>query len=263
MATPVHAPQVTDDTAPAFRGPLRYEIETASAQLEAGAPFSIFVRIGNPYDVPVTILAVKSLLPSEFKDPDEPDPSWRERLSLKSVVEAPLELVATSLQPVGEGEKAEAVPGPVLLQPGNTALRKFTAKTRESILFSPSLYTFHVEIHYEINGKANLDAVKQQFNVRSPLNALVYGSFWGALTGASLHGLKENLGDLTKLLSLYSIAAPVAGVLIGAVVVVAFARKKDAQPFITVEDFYGGFFVGFLAGYVGFPLLDSITSLPK
>lgn len=56
-------------------------------------------------------------------------------------------------------------------------------------------------------------------------------------------------------------AAPLAGILIAAVVVVAFARKKDAQPFITVEDFYGGSFVGFVAGYVGFPLLDSI--LPK
>jgi hypothetical protein len=42
--------------------------------------------------------------------------------------------------------------------------------------------------------------------------------------------------------------------------VVAFARKKDAQPFISIEDFYGGFFVGFSAGYVGKSLLAAVLN---
>jgi hypothetical protein len=39
--------------------------------------------------------------------------------------------------------------------------------------------------------------------------------------------------------------------MISGIVVVAFARKKDAQPILSVEDFWGGVFVGFLVGYTG------------
>jgi hypothetical protein len=54
----------------------------------------------------------------------------------------------------------------------------------------------------------------------------------------------------------------VAGILLGGVLVVAFVRKKDAQPFISIEDFYGGFFVGFSAGYIGKALLNKVLPIP-
>jgi hypothetical protein len=58
--------------------------------------------------------------------------------------------------------------------------------------------------------------------------------------------------------------AAAAGILIRWVVVAAFARKKDAQPFLSVEDYYGGFFVGILAGYNGDSLFASagIPAIP-
>jgi hypothetical protein len=250
-----------------FRGPLRYEIETASTQIEAGSPFSIFVRINNPYDIPVKIQSVAAILPSEFMNPDLPRRSWVTRLNdWSNQVAAPKAFVATALAVLDdEGKPLEARAGPLLLQPGNTALKKFTAKTRAVTLFSPALYTFHIEIQYEIDGKQNRDAVKQQFNIRAPLNALITGSACGGLVGASMHGLKDHISNLPVLWTgsgkLFSAAAAVVGVLVGAVVVVAFARKKDAQPFITIEDFYGGCFVGIVSGYVGLPFLDKI--LPK
>jgi hypothetical protein len=56
------------DTPRSIRGPLRYQISTSSPQLEAGTKFSIYTRITNPYDVPVTITSVTTLLPVEFVD---------------------------------------------------------------------------------------------------------------------------------------------------------------------------------------------------
>jgi uncharacterized YccA/Bax inhibitor family protein len=45
-----------------------------------------------------------------------------------------------------------------------------------------------------------------------------------------------------------------------AMVVVAFARKKEAQPILSIEDFYEGLFIGFLCAYGGNALLNKIAS---
>jgi len=35
-------------------------------------------------------------------------------------------------------------------------------------------------------------------------------------------------------------------------VIIAFARKSAAQPIVSVEDFWGGAFISFMTGYLGF-----------
>lgn len=52
--------------------------------------------------------------------------------------------------------------------------------------------------------------------------------------------------------------ALLGSILLGILLVIAFARKKDTQPLISVEDFWGGIFIGFLAGYQGQALLDQV-----
>src|ERR1035437_5518224 len=69
-STQPNPPGTPVSTSQSFRGPLRYELETSSPQLEAGRAFTLFVRITNPYDVPVTILHVGTQLPVEFLNPD-------------------------------------------------------------------------------------------------------------------------------------------------------------------------------------------------
>ena len=63
------------DAALSFRGPLRYEVETSTTQLEAGRKFTVFMKVTNPYDVPVTILKVETQMPVEFEDPLRRPPS--------------------------------------------------------------------------------------------------------------------------------------------------------------------------------------------
>ena len=50
------------------RGTLKVEIGTSSTVLEAGRPFSVLVTIQNPFDVPVEITAVTTVVPIEFID---------------------------------------------------------------------------------------------------------------------------------------------------------------------------------------------------
>ena len=40
-------------------------------------------------------------------------------------------------------------------------------------------------------------------------------------------------------------------------------RKKDVQPFLTVEDFWGGILFGFQVGYSGQQIFKQFLSLPS
>lgn len=254
---------------PTFRGPLRYEVETASSQLEAGKSFSIFIKITNPYDLPVKIISAKTEVPVEFMDADEQPVSFLQSLrgsaaraeraagrrARRSYVVSAVNVSVKEKVPV-EGEEEE----PVMLQPGNSGLYEFKLCTRDVYFFTPSLYTLHMQVQYDMDAARNHDTVKHQMNIRSPLKALILGAVVGGWLGTILTNLLTNLTTATSTYwpTPYFMGKLLTSVLLGAVLVIAFARKKDAQPFLSVEDFYGGFFIGFLAAYVGASLLTNL-----
>jgi hypothetical protein len=266
---PAPAPGSGDKPAsPSFRGPLRYEVETSSTQLEAGKSFSIFIKITNPYDLPVRIISAKTEVPVEFVDAEKHVTSlWqaikdssaraarRAELSAKrSYVVSAVNVSVKGATPTGEEEEEE----PVMLQPGNSGLYEFKLCTSQAIFFTPSLYNMHMQIQYEMDGAVNHDTVKEQMNIRAPLKALISGSTVGAWVGTILAGLLTPGAHIVWLPTSAFMAKLIASVLLGSVIVVAFARKKDAQPFLSVEDFYGGFFIGFLAAWTGPSLLKNV-----
>src|SRR5262249_18707824 len=85
---------------------------------------------------------------------------------------------------------------------------------------------------------------------------------WGAVLGAAVGGVLKGLsGSGSTPISSRSVAVlqGVAIAIMAAIgVVVAFARKSSVQPIVSVEDFWGGFVIGFSVGYFGF---DRFVSL--
>jgi hypothetical protein len=259
------------------RGPLKYVVETSSPQVEAGKRFSVSVRITNPYDVPVVVKDVATKLPAKFVTPStEPKKTFLQAGSeiLREIA------VAKSLKPLliasgasdGEIVRATAPAGiagdaqRVELQPGNSTVRIFTIKTVNAVFFAPSLYNLNIEVEYVMDEKLNHDTVAYQMNVRAPLTAIITGSVVGSVIG---YLVKASL-DVNVLPGLFATAGSAAtrirfgfglvtAVLVAGVVVVAFARKKDAQPILAIEDFWGGLFVGFLSAYGGEALLKQIA----
>jgi hypothetical protein len=332
-----------------IRGPLRYQVETSTPQIEAGKEFSVFIRITNPYDVEAKLKGVTTKLPAKFQDiealnRDRKKEQYMERLDkltkhvlserVPEIKQAENEKKAwprkiikdvlreiTPLWPLAVGtydaaqyvkastlstqkdldkellnpanielivEKVEQSPKPteelsqivmdqlrtklreaeeykqpeVTLQPGNSIVQAFTLKTTQAILFAPSTYNLNLQIEYEIDAHVNQDSVGYQLNVRAPLKALISGAVVGSVTGYFV----RDIFDQKVLLSLIQnptrasfaswLVALFGNVLIAALLVIAFARKKDAQPILSIEDFWGGVFVGFLAGYTGKSVLD-------
>jgi F0F1-type ATP synthase assembly protein I len=257
-----------------FRGPLRYEIETSSTILEAGRMFSVFLRITNPYDVPVTILGVETQLPIELLEPygkRNVSGMWQKfkqvfsreydaalQKSMQKMSANSLSIEQNNTNENGVERDASENASVNVLQPGNSLLKEFTVRTRQSNLFTPSVCYFHMQITYEMEGKVNHDTAKTSLNIKAPISAMGLGAIVGAIIGTFLRRLdggKPFAWDLPLFVSCLS------SVLISLVLVIVFARKKDAQPFITIEDFYGGTFVGVLAGYGGYSLLHQMLNI--
>ncbi|MFK8849115.1 hypothetical protein [Streptomyces sp. Ac-502] len=56
----------------------------------------------------------------------------------------------------------------------------------------------------------------------------------------------------------------IRGVMTGVLAsLVAFARKSSAQPFVAIEDFWGGAIIGFSVGYFGFQNFADMLKLAK
>ncbi len=53
------------------RGAIRTEISTSTDVLVAGTPFTLFVTVYNPYEVPITLHRISTYLPTEFVDVDK------------------------------------------------------------------------------------------------------------------------------------------------------------------------------------------------
>ena len=127
-----------------------------------------------------------------------------------------------------------------------------------------------------LDDKPNEDTIETQCAVRAPLWAIIAGAATGAVAGRGLRTFL-NQPDSTKLVDIWArwlisphpwvqfffdVVDVIAHVLLASIVVVAFARKKDTQPVLSIEDFYGGFFVGAMVGFNGLPSFRSFLTPP-
>jgi hypothetical protein len=287
--------QAAEAAAP-IRGALRIQVKTSSAELQAGVVFSVFVKISNPFETEVTIDNVSCLIPVEFKDVKKARDEFLEQIQKDLAVgrsASPLPGLPWDVRRAARSAEREFggvsqvayaqtdAPLPaqdadsyrIALQPGDSTIRHFTLKTREWLLFQPASYNLPISIDYTIGGRHHRDTVEFLTSIRAPLRAVMWGAGLGAFLGFLLHDLLNKKQTEAILLNVHGfwsffgaiglIVLPAsASILSAALTIVAFARKRDAQPFITVEDFLGGMFVGTVIGYGGQNLLQTLIGAP-
>lgn len=255
---PQTPPQHAGDS---FRGPLKYSVETATPQLVAGRNTSVFLLITNPYDVSVEIISAETKIPAGFRRVTQSDGFLRRTFANEFEVVSGQPLHQDTPATEGKGTDADrSAPGdPVCLCPGNTTIREFNVKTAETYMFSPATYSLNAEIQYRMDNMVNRDVFRYQLSIRPPLKAIICGGVCGAVLGGILRAITEVENEISIEGNVW--LNIVVGMLVASVLVVAFARKKDAQPFITVEDFWGGFFIGVVAGYTGKSMLAPVLNV--
>lgn len=142
------------------------------------------------------------------------------------------------------------------LQPGNSTTRVFKIKSRGFLSLKPSTYRLNLEVEYELAGVRNVDTVEHTIQIRASMVSMMIGSMLGSFLGTL------GAGGINAVAGIDSIQKLVPSLVLAAVSIVLFARKKDVQPIIAIEDFWGGLTIGFLIGYSGPQALGSLLQAP-
>lgn len=152
----------------------------------------------------------------------------------------------------------------VILQPGNSSVYVFTLRTNKALFFVPSAYTLHLQIQYEVDGAINQDVIDYSFFIGSSLNSMIYGSVIGSIMGYLVKDIFQDKTMISIISSFNFISALSytlflgANVILGIITVILFSRKKDVQPILAIEDFWGGVLLGFIVGYGGKSFIEQI-----
>lgn len=141
---------------------------------------------------------------------------------------------------------------PVILQPGNSVVRHFVLKTTNWLLFAPLAHTFQIQVGYDVAGKYQTDTIPFSVNIQASMFSALVGAIIGSLLGSFVKTPPQsaNALEIGRIMLTSAIFA--------VIIVVAFARKSNVQQIVSVEDFWGGVFIGFLSGYVGESFITSI-----
>jgi hypothetical protein len=153
----------------------------------------------------------------------------------------------------------------IVLQPGDSLVKHFVLKTTKWLFFPPINHTFQIQVRYEVDEKVHIDTLPFSINIRAPMRSSIVGAIIGGFFG---HMARDS-NNLSNLLSFNKqlLIGLLRTIIFSLIVIVAFARKSSVQQVVSVEDFWGGVFTGFLVGYTGEEFIKSVlgstTATPK
>lgn len=146
---------------------------------------------------------------------------------------------------------------PVLLFPGDSIVKHFVLKTTRWLTFTPIAHTFQIQVRYEIDGQAHVDTVPFSLSIRAATASSLIGAILGGILGTVVNP-KVELTDIQSAMRIFLTSS-----IFAVIIVVAFARKNNVQQIVSVEDFWGGIFIGFLVGYSGETFINSVIGSPS
>ncbi len=244
------------------RGDLKIEVDVGRAIIIAGNEFSVFVKIINPFEVPIVLYSAETQIPVDLIDfspkrilaPGEQKNAEETENILGRFVNNLIKGPAADSNPesrVAQGIatpdleylKVGLKPQPILLQPDDSIVKQFVFKTKSRWLFTPVALNLEIQVKYGVDYREHLDTVRSELTIQADLMAVVAGAIFGGIVGF--------------IVRYFTFAEPkpspfpgfLLAVILSAMLVVAFARKSGVQKIVTIEDFFGGLFLGFVVGY--------------
>ena len=225
-----------------IRGPIQTDFDLSESHPVAGNKFTVSVRVENPFDVHIDILAVRILVPSglKFLGKDRGLDIRKNNIDHKTVLGS--DNISEELNISGEE--------PIELAPNDILIHNFHLQTEGWLFVSTKEYELNAAVSYIVDGRIHRQVIRIKFTTRTRVAAPIIGAVIGSLMGSFVKTIsKEEILDTTSWskIILQTIAATIFGIFATIIAV----RRLGTQPVLTVEDIYGGFILGFFAGYMG------------
>lgn len=238
---------------------LKVNVSIAQPFVVAGSPFTLTTTFENNHEGPIEVLQLTYHIP--FQVQWIHDSKYIERFTALSsnlmsrfcLASAWKAGVSAPGQPMAWGHGDSNYETSVYtLVPGESGAYSFSLISKKWLFASGGDLVFPGQVKYRYKGEIHHHIFEVRFTIRPPLKANCIGATIGALIGPIARGLKEQGGDFVFAMGITFIAGVALSVILAVVAVIYSSRKTgEAQPIITVEDFWGGLLVGFFMGFLG------------
>ena len=149
-----------------------------------------------------------------------------------------------------EGYKRGVIP--ISLQSGDSVVKQFIFRTRSWLFFTPLAHMLQIQVRYTVDDRDHLYTVPFNLQIQADITAVMIGAVVGGAIGGIARLLNSlQLNEISALGADAGFFSVLLAVILSAILVVSFARKSGTQQIISVEDFWGGLFLGFLVGFLG------------
>ncbi len=238
-----------------------------SVFITAGTPFTITTKIANAHDSPIRVLGIKFDIPYLVQWIHQQ--TYSQEFERRRTMPAPRRLAAgvpwaAALQPPGAPMIYRPDPDDETYQvpAGGSTSYSFNAVVPRWLFTTGSEVAFEGSVHYKLAEESLISSFSVRFLVKPPLVANIYGAIVGSILGGIAKVLKDMIADPGLVPDVSALAAIFLSLILAVTLVVFSSRRgADAQPVLTIEDFWGGMFAGFLVGYAGYGFFEEAVGL--
>jgi hypothetical protein len=240
---------------------LEIKAESSPKIVKKGDVFNISVTVNNNTNILVKLSSINIELPHAFlrikRIPSSEIPNRREMFRRWWWDKLPPTMVADKL-PLEISQE---------IQPHSRYEKSFEIKAGWSgSPFRPRPDTFKIPVTVSYNdstGKTDTEITSLELSLFPSFGTMLLGTLAGSLLGTFVRNSEEipKLRFDTIALPAQIMSVFVIPLIFGLIAGRILTRKKDVQPFLTIEDFWGGIVIGFIVGYSGSQFLEQLPQI--
>jgi len=256
---------------------IKIKVTIAQPFVVAGTPFSLTTTVENSHEEPIELIEFSYHIPYQMQWISEHlyNVSFEERRQLpfysRMFKSSPLQM---SAQPRGQemsfmlrdgSETNVKTANPVMaVLPSESTTYSFKAIVPNWLFISGGELVFPGRITYRYKQEIHYAPFEINLTLRPPILANCVGAVAGSILGSCARSLQDQGADFLKIPSIDFYAATVLATILAVIAVIYSSRRTgESQPILTVEDFWGGLVVGFMAGYLGHEYFQKIVPFVK
>jgi len=243
------------------------KVDVKSPQIIAGQRTIVNLLIRNPFPNAIQIESIEAPNSSILKEDNRFFSTFKkifnrqlqEKTShiLKNSMQSK-PLTASFIQEVESGlidkEAPQITTQMRQIESGQEDIASFEIETADWLLTKPTTVELYAVIKYKIGDQHKSQIVPIVLQIQPPVLSIIIGTISGGALGNLVRHLTASSNEMLSV----SLLAVIIMSLIAAIIL---AKREDSNKgFITLEDFFGAFFIGVMIGYMGTEYFESILT---